>query len=145
MGASLQPRKRGGARFAPQAEINVTPFVDVMLVLLIVFMVTAPLLTVGELVNLPNTRSAALPADQEPLAVVVKADGTVLIQESEIELSGLGPKLVAIAQSGERSAGERIYLYGDDGADYGSVVEVMAEITGAGFTNIALVTDPVSQ
>lgn len=153
MAMSLEPlgggggsgRKRMAGRFNPRAEINVTPFVDVMLVLLIVFMVTAPLLTVGELVDLPRTQSEALPADEEPLAVLVRADGSVLIQETEIALDELRPKLAALAAAGGKSLEDRIYLYGDQVTNYGDVVAVMAEITGAGFSNIALVTDPISQ
>ncbi|MCG8442831.1 MAG: ExbD/TolR family protein [Caulobacterales bacterium] len=136
---------RRGPRFRPRAEINVTPFVDVMLVLLIVFMVTAPLLTVGELVDLPNTESKALPADQEPLAVVVKADGSVLLQETELPLEELAAKLRAVVAAGQRGFDERIYVYGDEAADYGAVLRVMAELTGTGFTKVALVTDPLTQ
>ena len=147
MALSLDPLGGGkGSRFAPRfrprAEINVTPFVDVMLVLLIVFMITAPLLTVGELVSLPQTRSDNLPADDRPLAVSVRADGTVFIQETEVPFEELAPRLRAIAQAGERSAEDRVYVYGDDAADYGVVVGVMAEIRNAGFPNLALVTDP---
>ena len=148
MAMSLDPlgggggRSRFGPRFRPRAEINVTPFVDVMLVLLIVFMVTAPLLTVGELVSLPQTTSDNLPSDDEPLAVMVRVDGSVLIQETEIPIEELAPRLRAIAQAGERTSEDRIYIYGDGAADYGDVVSVMAEIRGAGFPNLALVTDP---
>jgi biopolymer transport protein TolR len=149
MAMSLDPvggggRKRIGPRFRARAEINVTPFVDVMLVLLIVFMVTAPLLTIGELVELPQTTSDSLPADQEPLAVIVRADGVVFIQETEIAREELVAKLRAVAQSGNKSFEDRIYVYGDDSAAYGEVVSVMALIRDAGFPNLALVTDPVS-
>jgi biopolymer transport protein TolR len=150
MALSLDPvggtgRKRIGPRFRPRAEINVTPFVDVMLVLLVVFMVTAPLLTVGELVELPQTSSDSLPADQEPLAVIVRADGVVMIQETEIAREELVAKLRAVASAGNKSFDDRIYIYGDDSAAYGEVVSVMALIRDAGFPNLALVTDPASQ
>lgn len=153
MGAALDPvgggggRRRygGGQRFRARAEINVTPFVDVMLVLLIVFMVTAPLLTVGELVDLPNTRSDSLPADDEPLAITVTAEGTVLIQETEIALEELGPRLVAVAAAGGKTAEDTIYIYGDDVTDYGDIIRTMVTVRDAGFPKFALVTDPVSQ
>lgn len=148
MAVSLDPlgggRKRLGPRFRPRAEINVTPFVDVMLVLLIVFMVTAPLLTVGELVTLPRTASDNLPADDKPLAIIVRADGTVLVQETEIAIDELRAKLRAVAEAGGKSPDDRMYIYGDEEADYGDVVRVMAEIKEAGFANLALVTDPDS-
>lgn len=148
MGLSVSPiggggRKRFGPRFRPNAEINVTPFVDVMLVLLIVFMVTAPLLTVGELVSLPKTESDNLPSDEAPLAIFVRADGTVLIQETEIAIDELRAKIQAVAAAGGKSPEDRMYIYGDEEADYGDVVRVMAEIREAGFANMALVTDPI--
>ncbi len=149
MAVTLDPvaggRRRGGPRFRPLAEINVTPFVDVMLVLLIIFMVTAPLLTVGELVSLPRTTSDSLPADTKPLAITVRADGVVYIQETEIALEELGPKIRAVAAEGGKTAEDRIYLYGDDTASYGDVLRVMALIKDEGFPNLALVTDPVAQ
>jgi len=120
------------------AEINVTPFVDVMLVLLIVFMVTAPLLTVGVTVDLPETRSSPLPGQDEPLTVTVAADGTVYLQESTITLDELAPRLAAIT---ETRPDPRIFVRGDRALDYGRVMEVVGAIHDAGFTRVALVTE----
>ena len=120
------------------AEINVTPFVDVMLVLLIVFMVAAPLLTVGVPVELPETAAKPLQGDKEPLAVTINAEGTVLLQETVIELDKLVPKLVEISSENYE---ERIYVRGDKRVDYGTVAKVMALISAAGFKRIGLVTD----
>ncbi len=131
-------RRRSRARIRPMAEINVTPFVDVMLVLLIVFMVTAPLLTVGVPVDLPKTKAQALSQDREPLAVTVKKDGTIYLQNSPVPEDELVPKLTAIAANGYE---QRIFVRGDRSVDYGRVMEVMARISAAGFTHIGLVTD----
>ncbi len=131
-------RRRSRARIRPMAEINVTPFVDVMLVLLIVFMVTAPLLTVGVPVDLPKTKAQALSQDREPLAVTVKKDGTIYLQNSPVPEDELVPKLTAIAANGYD---QRIFVRGDKSVDYGRVMEVMARISAAGFTHIGLVTD----
>jgi len=120
------------------SEINVTPFVDVMLVLLIVFMVTAPLLTVGVSVDLPETRSSPLPGQDEPLTVSVARDGTVYLQESPIEVADLGPRLLAVT---ERQQDARIFVRGDRGIDYGRMMEVVGTIHAAGFTKVALVTE----
>jgi biopolymer transport protein TolR len=120
------------------SEINVTPFVDVMLVLLIVFMVTAPLLTVGVTVDLPEARSSPLPGQDEPLTVSVTRDGTVFLQESEIALADLGPRLLAIT---ERRPETRIFVRGDRVIDYGRVMEVVGAIHTAGFNRVALVTE----
>lgn len=136
---------RRGPRFKPSAEINVTPLVDVMLVLLIVFMVSAPLLTVGVAVELPKTKAPPLPVTQKPLEITVTADGKVYLQETEIALDELAPKLVAIAKAGERGLDERIYVRGDTSVAYGAVMGVMATLNAAGFTNLGLVTDPVSR
>ncbi len=121
-------------------EINVTPMVDVMLVLLIVFMVAAPLLTVGVPVDLPKTKAQSMSGDDEPLAVTIQADGTIFLQETVIELDELTPKLLAIAENGYE---ERIYVRGDKTVDYGSVMQVMGTINRAGFRRVALITDPV--
>ncbi|MFY0636574.1 ExbD/TolR family protein [Maricaulis maris] len=134
--------RRGRARWKPKAEINVTPFVDVMLVLLIVFMITAPLLTVGVPVNLPETEARNLPAGEEPLTVTVNADGVIFLQETEVEIAELVPRLRAIAGTGFDA---RIYIRADDGAAYGDVARVMANINAAGFSNLGLVTDPVER
>ena len=119
------------------SAINVTPFVDVMLVLLVVFMVTAPLLTVGVTVDLPRTRSSPLPGQDEPLTVSVARDGTVYLQESAIEVADLAPRLLAIS---DRNPDARIFVRGDRGIDYGRVMEVVGTIHAAGFTKVALVT-----
>ncbi len=142
MAATAQPRAKGGhkrRRRRQMAEINVTPMVDVMLVLLVVFMITAPLLTTGVAVDLPRTDSTALPGQDEPLSVTVAADGLIYIQESVIELEQLGPRLVAIA---ERKPDMRVFVRGDRKVDYGRIMAVVAAINRAGITKVALVTDP---
>ncbi|MBV7394299.1 protein TolR [Mameliella sediminis] len=134
-------RRRGSRRrrAQPMAEINVTPFVDVMLVLLIIFMVAAPLLTVGVPVELPKTAAQALPSDpQEPLTVTLAADGTVLIQNSEIAREDLVNRLRAIAA--ER-ADDRVYLRADGTVPYSDVAQIMGALNAGGFSSIGLVTD----
>jgi biopolymer transport protein TolR len=120
------------------SEINVTPFVDVMLVLLIVFMVTAPLLTAGVPVDLPKTRAQPLGQDREPLSVTVKRDGKVYLQNTPVGEDELVAKLTAIAANGYD---QRIFVRGDKAVDYGRVMEVMGVLSAAGFTHIGLVTD----
>jgi len=120
------------------AEINVTPFVDVMLVLLIVFMVTAPLLTVGVPVDLPKTKAQALSQDREPLSITIKRSGAIYLQNSPIDEDDLVPKLTAISANGYD---QRIYVRGDRSVDYGRVMQVMGLLSAAGFTHIGLVTD----
>lgn len=122
------------------AEINVTPFVDVMLVLLIVFMVTAPLLTVGVPVDLPKTKAPALGQDSEPLAITVQRDGTIYLQKEKIAEAQLVGRLKAIAANGYD---QRIFVRGDDRVVYGKVMEVMGLLAAAGFTHIGLVTDVI--
>jgi len=122
------------------AEINVTPFVDVMLVLLIVFMVTAPLLTVGVPVDLPKTRAPALGQDKEPLSVTIAKDGSIFLQKLKVSEDDLVPKLTAISNNGYD---QRIFVRGDKTVDYGKVMEVMGMLSAAGFTHIGLVTDVV--
>ncbi len=142
MAASLhgrRPRDRAH-RYAQMAEINVTPFVDVMLVLLIVFMVTAPLLTVGVPVDLPKTKAAALPGNDEPLTISINRDGRVFVQETPVELDALVAKLRAITA---QTPDKRIFIRADGGIDYGRVMEVMGTINAAGFRKVALVTAPV--
>jgi biopolymer transport protein TolR len=137
--ATGEPARRGARRrLRPMAEINVTPFVDVMLVLLIVFMVTAPLLTVGVTFDLPETASSPLPGQDEPLTVSVSRDGKVFLQDSAIDLPDLGPRLLAIT---ERRPDARIFVRGDKVIDYGRVMEVVGAIHSAGFTRVALVTE----
>jgi biopolymer transport protein TolR len=141
MAAGVQMRESGGGRRRtrrrPMAEINVTPFVDVMLVLLIVFMVTAPLLTVGVPVDLPKTKAQPLSQDREPLSVTVKSSG-IYLQNTRISEELLVPKLKAIAENGYD---QRIFVRGDRRVDYGRVMEVMGLLNQAGFTHIGLVTD----
>jgi biopolymer transport protein TolR len=121
------------------SDINVTPLVDVMLVLLIVFMVTAPLLTTGVAVDLPQASSSPLPGQDEPLAVSVSASGKIYVQETEIELDQLGPRLQAITQ---RNPEARIFVRGDKTVDYGTMMAVVSAINQAGFTKVALLTEP---
>ena len=120
------------------SEINVTPMVDVMLVLLVIFMVTAPLLTVGVTVDLPKTKASAIPGEDEPLAVSVDARGDIYLQDAQIELAGLVPRLVAITGNNPEI---RIFIRGDKGIDYGRVMEVMGTINAAGFRKVALITE----
>ena len=144
MGANLTSksgiRRRGQRRRSrPMAEINVTPFVDVMLVLLIVFMVSAPMLTVGVQIELPKTTANALPTErEEPLTITLRATGQIFIQKTETPVEELLTKLNAIVQ--ERS-GDRIFLRADGTIPYEGVVQVMGLLNAGGFTNIALVTD----
>lgn len=136
-GGSGRRRRRGGA--LPMSEINITPFVDVMLVLLIIFMVAAPLLTVGVPVELPKTAAQALPGEQEePLTVTVTADGTVQILTTETAREELIPKLRAVAEQRE---GDRVFLRADGAVPYSTVMEIMGALNAGGFSNIGLVTD----
>jgi biopolymer transport protein TolR len=130
-------RRRRGRRNAPMSEINVTPFVDVMLVLLIIFMVAAPMLTVGVPIDLPESRANALNSDTQPITVSVNSEGAIFIQETEVPLDEVVTRLEAIAATGYE---ERIYVRGDQSADYGTVIQVMARISAAGFSNMGLVT-----
>ncbi len=138
-GGGGRDARRGRRRrsHAPMSEINVTPMVDVMLVLLIIFMVSAPLLTVGVPIDLPETRAKAMEGDTEPIAISVKADGAVYIQDTEIPVDELIAKLGAIAENGYN---ERIYVRGDQDADYGVIMKVMGRINAAGYKRIGLVT-----
>jgi len=133
---------RRGPRRRPLAEINVTPFVDVMLVLLIIFMVTAPLLTAGVPVDLPKTRAKPLSEDREPLSVTVRKDGGIYLQNTLITPETLVVRLTALAQNGTE---ERIFVRGDTSVPYGKVMEVMAILNTAGFTKVGLVTGPPKQ
>ena len=130
---------RGRSNNRPMSEINVTPFVDVMLVLLVVFMVTAPLLAVGVPVNLPDTKAPLLTASEEPLTITIDSGGQVFLQETNIELIELVPRLLAIAENGYE---ERIYIRADQSVDYGTVMVVMGHVNAAGFTRLGLVNDP---
>ena len=135
MGAGVK-RPTGGRRHRPMGEINVTPFVDVMLVLLIVFMVTAPLLTVGVEVDLPKTKAGAINADAAPLVVSIKADGSLYLQEAAVDAEFLIPRLKAISNA---SPDVRIFVRGDRAVTYGDVLGVMGRIQAAGFEKVALV------
>ena len=122
----------------PMSEINVTPFVDVMLVLLIIFMVTAPLLTVGVQVDLPESAADSLPDDQEPLTVTINSKGEIFIQDSKVGYSELIPKLLAISKN---RTDTRIYVRGDRNINYGRVMEVMGKLSGSGFSKVALISE----
>jgi len=132
--------RRRHTRKPVMAEINVTPMVDVMLVLLIIFMVSAPLLTVGVPIDLPQTKAKSLDQDKEPLTISVSDKG-VWLQNSEIKIDELVPKLQAIAQTRGGGADERIYVRGDRKVDYGTVMRVMGRLSAAGFRRVALVTE----
>ena len=131
-------RRRRSARRAPMSEINVTPFVDVMLVLLIIFMVAAPLMTVGVPIDLPKTAAKALNADTQPITISVRSNGEVFLQETPIAVDEVAAKLQAVATTGYT---ERIFVRGDGTAPYGIIADVMSRIQNAGFTNIGLVTE----
>ncbi|MCD1634874.1 protein TolR [Martelella mediterranea] len=136
-GGKTGGRGRRRARRAPVSEINVTPLVDVMLVLLIIFMVAAPMMTVGVPIDLPETQAQAMNSDTQPITISVNPEGQIFLQETEIPIDEVVPKLEAIATTGYN---ERIYVRGDANADYGTVMKVMARISAAGFKNIGLVT-----
>ncbi|ADH90316.1 protein TolR [Ancylobacter novellus DSM 506] len=133
---SRRSRRRGGG--AVMSEINVTPMVDVMLVLLIIFMVAAPMLTVGVPLDLPQTQAQAVSQDHEPLVISINTQGQVFLQDSEIPVEELVPKLQAIAKAGYD---ERIFVRGDKAVDYGTVMKVMGRLSGAGFKRVALVSE----
>ncbi|MDC1302945.1 protein TolR [Pelagibacterales bacterium] len=125
----------------PFSEINVTPFVDVMLVLLIIFMVTAPLLTVGVQVDLPESNADSLQSDNEPLELTISKDGNIYIQETEINIKELIPKLIAIT---DNRLDTKIYVRGDEIINYGKVMRVLGELSGSGFSKVALITKPIT-
>jgi biopolymer transport protein TolR len=137
-GALIGKRGRGRGRYRPKAEINVTPMVDVMLVLLIIFMVTAPMMTSGVNVDLPKTDAKPLNADSEPLTVSIQASGKIFLQDSEIQLPELVTKLNAIAAG---DMGRRIFVRGDGNIAYHQIMDVMATIAQGGFTKVALLAD----
>jgi biopolymer transport protein TolR len=132
--------KRRHRRKPIMSEINVTPMVDVMLVLLIIFMVSAPLLTVGVPLDLPQTQAKGLEQDKEPLTISVSTDGKVFLQNSEIAVEELVPKLKAVTEA-RGGMDERIFVRGDRRVDYGTVMRVMGRISAAGFRRVALVTE----
>ena len=135
-GSRRRSRRRRTGR-APVSEINVTPFVDVMLVLLIIFMVAAPMLTVGVPIDLPETKAKALNSETQPITVSVREGGAVFLSETEIPIEELEAKLAAISKTGME---ERVYVRADRGADYGLVMGVTARISAAGYSNIGFVT-----
>ena len=145
MAGSVVSAPSGGGRHrrrrrAVMSDINVTPFVDVMLVLLIVFMVSAPLLTVGVPLDLPQSQAKSLDQDSKPLTVSVNVKGQVFLQDSEIKIDELVAKLKAVTDA-RGGADERIYVRGDKKVDYGTMMRVMGRISGAGYHRVALVTE----
>jgi biopolymer transport protein TolR len=132
--------RRRQRRRAVMSEINVTPMVDVMLVLLIIFMVSAPLLTVGVPIDLPQSQAKSLEQDKAPLTISVNDKGKIYLQESEIDADGLIPKLEAIAQA-RGGTDARIYVRGDKNVSYGTMMKVMGRLSEAGFHRVALVTE----
>ena len=125
-------------KYSPMADINVTPMVDVMLVLLVIFMVTAPLLTVGVPVDLPKTKAAAMNNEDKPLVVSVKKDGSIFLQDTAIEIDSLGPRLEAIIANKPDTT---VYVRADKDINYGLFAEVLAELQSNGITKIGLVND----
>ena len=139
--AAVSGRRRHRRR-GVMSEINVTPMVDVMLVLLIIFMVSAPLLTVGVPLDLPQSQAKSLDqSDKEPLTISIKLDGKVFLQNTEIAVDDLVPKLKAIADARGGGFEERVFVRGDRKVDYGTMMKVMGRLSGAGFHKVALVTD----
>jgi biopolymer transport protein TolR len=138
MGSGWVSRRSRRRRATVMSEINVTPMVDVMLVLLIIFMIAAPLLTVGVPIDLPQTQAKSMEQDKEPLTLSVNDKGQIYLQNTEIKLDEIVPKLKAIAKNG---AEERIYVRGDRKVDYGTVMKVMGRLSAAGYRRVALVTE----
>jgi biopolymer transport protein TolR len=138
VGAAIGRRRHH--RRGVMSDINVTPMVDVMLVLLIIFMISAPLLTVGVPLDLPQSQAKSLDQDKEPLTISVNVQGQVYLQNTEIAVDELVPKLKAIAEA-RGGMDERIFVRGDRKVDYGTVMKVMGRLSGAGFTRVALVTE----
>jgi len=137
MQMSSSGRRRGRRKLRPMGEINVTPFVDVMLVLLIVFMVTAPLLTVGVPVDLPETKASQISDDQAPLLISIQSDGKIALQNRVIEADELIPRLEAVARAKPET---RIFVRGDKNVSYGEVMGVMGLVQESGFSRVALIT-----
>ena len=135
-------RRRGGKRHAPMAEINMTPFIDVMLVLLIIFMVAAPLLAVGVPIDLPKTSAGPINIDQKPLTVAIDEKGKVYVQDTEVAMADLVTRIKAVAKQG---VDERVYVRGASKVDYGKVAEVLAMLKTAGFTKTALINQPADK
>jgi biopolymer transport protein TolR len=132
-------RRRGVARYGAMADINMTPFIDVMLVLLIIFMVAAPLLATGVPIDLPQTKAAPLNIEKKPIAVAIDDKGALFLMDQPVQAEELIGKITALATSGVE---ERIYIRGARGVNYGRVAEIMALVTSAGYKKVALVTEP---
>jgi len=139
--SAVSSGRRQRSRRAVMSEINVTPMVDVMLVLLIIFMISAPLLTVGVPIDLPQSQAKSLEQDPTPLTISLNGDGKVFIQNTEIGVEELVAKLKAISDAKGTGFEERIYVRGDRRVDYGTVMKVMGRISGSGFHRVALITD----
>ena len=138
------PSQHGRGRRAPMADINVTPLVDVMLVLLIIFMVTAPLLTAGVPVNLPDSRAKALEQDQKPVDMAIDNQGRVFIDKTDVTAT-LPDALANLAAQGSPDKARQVFLRADTGLDYGRVMHVMGELNRAGLNRVALVTNAASE
>ncbi|MER2607132.1 MAG: protein TolR [Siculibacillus sp.] len=138
-GAQGGRRGRRRARGGPMSEMNMTPFIDVMLVLLIIFMVAAPMMTVGVPVDLPETRAKAMEGQVQPITVSVDGQGRIFIQDAEFKLDDLVPKLQAMAKNG---LDERILVRGDRATDYGTILRIMGRLNDAGYKKIGLVSLP---
>ena len=144
MGMSLGAGKKGGRRrrgvprYGAMAEINMTPFIDVMLVLLIIFMVAAPLLATGVAIDLPETKAAALNIDQKPLSVAIDDAGGIFVMDQPVQIEDLAARISSLAKAG---FDERIYVRGSKAVNYGRVAQVMSIITSGGFKKVALVTE----
>ena len=132
-------RRRGVPRYGAMADINMTPFIDVMLVLLIIFMVAAPLLATGVAVDLPQTKSAPLNIEQKPVSISIDEKGQIFLMDQPVAVEQLVDKLKAASKAG---ADEHVYVRGSKAVNYGRVAEVMSLVTGAGFKKVALVTEP---
>ena len=146
MAGGLMGKGGRGRRYRPMAEINVTPLVDVMLVLLIIFMVAAPMMTSGVPLDLPRTQASPINQEQEPITISVNPEGKIFIQETEVQLEELVPRLRAIADAQQQgqAAGQperRIFVRGDRGISYGRIMEVMGNIAAGGFTRVALLAE----
>jgi biopolymer transport protein TolR len=138
----MGPIHSGGqrSRRTPMAEINVTPMVDVMLVLLIIFMVTAPLLVAGVPVDLPDSKAGALDQEQKPVQISLDPSGAIFLDEAQVPAEELGARLAAVAAASREDGGPRVFLRADRGLDYGRVMAVMGEINAAGLRKVALVS-----
>ena len=137
-GGGGRRRGRRGSKSKPMSEINVTPMVDVMLVLLIIFLVAAPLMTVGVPIDLPKTQARQLNTEQKPVTVSVNTEGVIFVGDTQVPLEGIVDAVTAASTNGIE---DRVYVRGDGTASYGAVMQVMGALSGAGFTKIGLLTD----